>query len=186
MYIWLVVSTMCTHCNSKAQVYIIMFSILPFRRSHIHLSSTRCYQGFRSPGGPVVQFRTFSPGFRKTLLPCGSLRARPFSIWWNASPGWAGWGNSMACFIDGFARSRCFLSMTSVGMDVRMLSSCGTSSSATKTPISSHGMASAKGRTMSSAMITGMQPKTTASTSLGLHGAQPNGHRQNTERCMSS
>ncbi|CAD6333611.1 unnamed protein product [Miscanthus lutarioriparius] len=70
-------------------------------------------------------------------------------------------------------------------MDVRMVSSLGTSSSATNTPMSFHGMASAKGSTMSSAMTTGMQPKTTASTCRGLQGAQPSGHRQNTARCMS-
>ena len=144
------------------------------------------YHGFRSPRGPSVQFSTFSPGFRNTSSPCGSFRANPFRIWWKASPGWAGCGNSMACFMDGFARSLCFRRITSIGMDVRMVSSFGTSSSATKTPISSHGIASAKGRTMSSAMITGMQPNTTASTKRGLHGAQPSGHRQKTARCMSS
>ena len=67
-----------------------------------------------------------------------------------------------------------------------MASRLGTSSSATNTPISSHGIASAKGRTMSSAMMTGMQPNITASTSLGLQGAQPRGHRQKIALCMSS
>jgi len=38
-------------------------------------------------------------------------------------------------------------------------------------PISSHGIASAKGKTMSSAIIIGIQPNITASTNLGLHGA---------------
>ncbi|CAA6667829.1 unnamed protein product [Spirodela intermedia] len=88
--------------------------------------------------------------------------------------------------MEGLASNLCFLSTTSCGIDVRMVSSRGTSSSATKTPISSHGMASAKGSTMSSAMMTGMQPKTTPSTSRGLHGAHPSGHRQKTARCMSS
>lgn len=40
----------------------------------------RCYQGFRSPTGPAVQFRRAWPGFKKTLSPCGSLRASPFRI----------------------------------------------------------------------------------------------------------
>lgn len=144
------------------------------------------YQGFRSPTGPAVQFRTLSPGFKKILLLCGSLRASPFKIWWKASPGCAGWGKSIACFIEGFASKRCFLKTSSTGMDVRMVSKEGTSFSSTKTPICSHGIASAKGNTMSSAMITGMQPKITASTSLGLHGAHPRGHRQNMARCISS
>lgn len=92
----------------------------------------------------------------------------------------------MARFIEGFARSLCFLRITSVGIEVRIVSSSGTSFSATKTPISSQGMASAKGSTMSSAMITGMHPNTTASTNLGLHGAHPRGHRQKMALCMSS
>ncbi|BAH91447.1 Os01g0926450 [Oryza sativa Japonica Group] len=128
----------------------------------------------------------FSPGSRKTPLGCGSLRASPLSIWWNASPGLAGWWNSTACFIAGDASSRCFRMTSSSGTDARMVSSLGTSSSATNTLISPHGMASAKGSTMSSAMITGMHPNTTASTSRGLHGAHPSGHRQKMARCMSS
>ena len=144
------------------------------------------YQGFRSPTGPAVQLRCLSPGCKYVPSGCGSLRARPFKIWWNASLGWAGCGNNMACFIDGFASNLCFLKMSSIGIDVRIVSNFGTSFSSTKTPISSHGIASANGSTISSAMMTGMQPKTTASTNLGLHGAQPNGHRQKTARCMSS
>ncbi|WRX13358.1 hypothetical protein QQP08_005845 [Theobroma cacao] len=95
-------------------------------------------------------------------------------------------GNNMARFIEGFASSLCFLKITSGGIDVRIASNFGTSSSATNTPISSQGIASAKGKTISSAMMTGMQPNTTASTSLGLQGAHPRGHKQNIARCMSS
>lgn len=144
------------------------------------------YHGLRSPTGPAVQFKTLSPGFKYVLLSCGSLRASPLRIWWNASLAWAGCGNNIACFIEGFASSRCFLSISSIGIEVRMVSSFGTSFSSTNTPISSHGIASAKGKTMSSAMMTGMQPKMTASTSLGLHGAQPKGHKQKMALCMSS
>jgi len=79
-------SALCIHGNSKVH-YIIMSSVFPFQKVFIHLRSARCYQGFRSPGGPAVQFRILSPGFKKTLSPCGSLRASPFRIWWNASPG---------------------------------------------------------------------------------------------------
>lgn len=32
------------------------------------MDKTTYYQGFMSPTGPAVQFRIFSPGFRKTLL----------------------------------------------------------------------------------------------------------------------
>ncbi|BAT73169.1 hypothetical protein VIGAN_01063200 [Vigna angularis var. angularis] len=88
--------------------------------------------------------------------------------------------------MEGLASNLCFLNMTSGEIDVSMVSNFGTSSSATNTPISSHGIASANGSTMSSAIITGIQPNITASTNLGLQGAHPSGHRQNTARCMSS
>lgn len=144
------------------------------------------YQGFRSPTGPAVQLRTFWPGLKKVPLSWGNFRASPFRIWWKASLDWAGWGNNIACFMEGLASNLCFLNITSVGIEVRIVSSFGTSFSATNTPISSQGIASAKGKTISSAMITGIQPKITASTNLGLHGAHPSGHKQKIARCMSS
>lgn len=59
-------------------------------------------------------------------------------------------------------------------MEVSNLSKSKTFFLFTNSPISSHGIASVKRRMLSSAIITGMHPKTMASTSLGLHGAQPN------------
>jgi len=60
-----------------------------------------------------------------------------------------------------------------------------TSFSATVTEISGQFTAEENGNRIPSAMITGTQPKATDSTSLGLHGAHPRGHRQNTERAIS-
>lgn len=67
----------------------------------------------------------------------------------------------------------------------RMGPSLGTSFSNTVTEISSHGTAEGNGSWMPSAMTTGTQPRTTDSTSRGLHGAQPKGHKQNVDRRIS-
>ena len=100
--------------------------------------------------------------------PRGSFLASPFKIWWNASPAWSGWGNSIACLIEGFARRFCFMCITSVSMNVRTLSSfitffwkiwdsvCGGQDNVV----------------WNDHREGGMQPKTTASISLGLHGTQ--------------
>jgi hypothetical protein len=66
-----------------------------------------------------------------------------------------------------------------------MSASFHTSFSATVTEISDHFTAEENGNRIPSAMITGTQPNATDSTSLGLHGAHPKGHRQNTDRAIS-
>lgn len=68
---------------------------------------------------------------------------------------------------------------------VSYLPSFATSFSLTVRDISDHGIVDSKGNRMPSAMITGTQPKATDSTNLGLQGAHPNGHKQNTDRTIS-
>jgi len=51
--------------------------------------------------------------------------------------------------------------------------------------ISGHFTVEENGKRIPSAIITGTQPNATDSTSLGLHGAHPSGHRQNTDRAIS-
>lgn len=60
-----------------------------------------------------------------------------------------------------------------------------TSFSATVSDIPGQGTAYGKGNRIPSAIITGTHPNATDSTSLGLHGAHPNGHKQKTERNIS-
>lgn len=67
----------------------------------------------------------------------------------------------------------------------RMGPSLDTSFSATVRDISAHGTAEGKGKRMPSAITTGTQPRATDSTRRGLHGAQPNGHKQKVERTIS-
>uniref|UniRef100_A0A803RAK4 Uncharacterized protein n=1 Tax=Cannabis sativa TaxID=3483 RepID=A0A803RAK4_CANSA len=67
----------------------------------------------------------------------------------------------------------------------RILPNFPTSFSATVNDISGHRTASGNGSRILSAITTGTQPNTTDSTSLGLHGAHPKGHKQNTDRTIS-
>ncbi|CAA6675113.1 unnamed protein product [Spirodela intermedia] len=67
----------------------------------------------------------------------------------------------------------------------RMGSSLVTSLSGTRREIWSHRTALEKGSRMPSAMTTGTHPTATDSTSRGLHGAHPRGHRQKTDRAIS-
>ncbi|KVI00152.1 hypothetical protein Ccrd_021596 [Cynara cardunculus var. scolymus] len=60
-----------------------------------------------------------------------------------------------------------------------------TSFSSTVRDISGHGTADSNGSRIPSAIITGTHPNATASTSRGLHGAHPSGHKQKTDRTIS-
>lgn len=93
----------------------------------------------------------------------------------------------------GSLKSRAFLTFGShkiFCMEVRLVAatspsispSLATSFSVTVRDISAHGTEEGKGNRMPSAMITGTHPKTIDSTILGLHGARPNGHKQNVDR----
>lgn len=65
------------------------------------------------------------------------------------------------------------------------VSRLATSFSATCNEMSGHRRTEGNGRRILSAIMTGMQPSRTDSTSRGLHGAQPSGQRQNRERAIS-
>lgn len=57
--------------------------------------------------------------------------------------------------------------------------------SGTVIDISGQFTAEGNGKRIPSAIITGTQPNATDSTSLGLHGAHPSGHKQKTDRTIS-
>ena len=119
------------------------------------------------------------------LYDLSSLWLRANSICHVASPSSIRLLNSRARLVLG---SQSFLWMVLrfvAAMCSRIFPNFPTSFSATVTDISGQFTAEGNGKRMPSAIITGTHPNATDSTSLGLHGAHPKGHRQNTDRAIS-
>lgn len=102
-----------------------------------------------------------------------------------ASPSRIGSWNSRAFLTSGSHRLLCMVLRFVAATWARILPSCSTSSSATVREIAPHATAEGGGRRIPSAMMTGTQPSATDSTSRGLHGAHPKGHKQNVDRTIS-
>lgn len=103
-----------------------------------------------------------------------------------ASPLMMGLEKSTARRFSSFQRFLCIKVRFVAATCWRILSNLGKSSSRTVNEISLHGITCEYGNEILSAIITGTQPYTTASTIRGLHGAHPKGHKQNTDRRSSS
>ena len=102
-----------------------------------------------------------------------------------ASPSRGGTLNRRARLTDGSSRFFCMSDKLVAATCSKISPSLPTSLSATVSEISGQRTADGNGRRIPSAIITGTHPSATDSTSLGLHGAQPRGHRQKTERAIS-
>ena len=102
-----------------------------------------------------------------------------------ASPSWTRLLNSRARLFRWSHKFFCMVLRLVAATCSSIVPKFPTSLSATVSDISAQFTAEAKGNRIPSAIITGTQPNTTDSTSLGLHGAHPNGHKQNTDRTIS-
>ena len=90
-----------------------------------------------------------------------------------------------ASLFPGSSRFRCMTDRLVSDTRRRILSSLPTSLSATRREIPAQLTVPANGNRIPSAMRTGTHPTATDSTRRGLHGAQPRGHRQKTDRAIS-
>jgi hypothetical protein len=181
-------ATLFNQCNLPAKFYVSSFFEISGYRTRVTIVQFLNFQTFNNHvnwnchhcAHFLVVIGDLATWDRPIFLDKRSNRCQV------ASPVWRGSKKSSALLFSALHRFFCIALRLVAATCKRILANLGTSASLTVSEMELQFSTCEYGRAMLSAMMTGTHPNTTDSTIRGLHGAQPNGHRQKMDLRSSS